>query len=472
MKAATLFLWAFWIALVFPAELAAQARAERGFQEVTVRPGDTLWAIANRYLKDPTRWNEILKHNTLPSSDPTVALPGLVLRVPVSLIKENMLAASLVYTINEVLARKRQTPEWKAAVLKMQLFRDDGLRTLKASRARVRFVNGELLNLDENSMAILKPKNSNADLELRRGEIHAGASRVITPAARITPKLKGTRYSAKVREDLSTSVQVYTGAADVEGQGKVVEVRAGHGTEISLNRPPIEPVALPRTAEFMERMSGGDVFAAKVLPPVKATLAEAERERVLAGAVPNWSTLLSADDPRDIEQIRFDLKALQVGIPVAAYHVQVAKTPDFTSLVVQKTFEADERVELGLPAGRYWVRVAIVDLLGAKGGFSEPRQYLVGAQGASIERDPFAGRFEVIRPPEEGETAHLPQYRIVGKTHSEFTVLMNNIPINPDEEGNFSFDVSLQKGENRYRFVISDGRGREKEVVRVVTYEP
>ncbi|MFH1620448.1 MAG: LysM peptidoglycan-binding domain-containing protein, partial [bacterium] len=64
----------------------APVRAQE-FQKVTVRPGDTLWSIANTYLKDPTNWNEILKYNRLPSSDPSVALPGLVLKVPVYMIK-------------------------------------------------------------------------------------------------------------------------------------------------------------------------------------------------------------------------------------------------------------------------------------------------------------------------------------------------------------------------------------------------
>ena len=71
------------------------AMDDQDFQLVVVKPGDTMWAIANKYLKDPSRWDEILKHNTLPTKDPTVALPGLTLRVPVRLIKAQLRAAQI-----------------------------------------------------------------------------------------------------------------------------------------------------------------------------------------------------------------------------------------------------------------------------------------------------------------------------------------------------------------------------------------
>ncbi|MEQ1920465.1 MAG: LysM domain-containing protein, partial [Elusimicrobiota bacterium] len=93
--------------LVVPAS-ASSVTSER-MQNVVVAPGDTLWSISNKWLADPTKWDEILKHNRLPSTDPTVALPGMTLRVPVKLIKVSMRAAHLTYFVNLVTRRAKDT---------------------------------------------------------------------------------------------------------------------------------------------------------------------------------------------------------------------------------------------------------------------------------------------------------------------------------------------------------------------------
>lgn len=448
------------------------AQDSKRFQDVTVKPGDTLWAIANTYLKDPTRWNELLKFNKLPTADPTVALPGLTLRVPVALIKENMLAASMVEVINEVEARKRETADWRPARLKMQLFKDDGVRTMAASRARVEFVSGNPLILDENSMAILKPKGKDADLELLKGEIHGAQSRVITASAKITPKAKGTRFSAKIRDDLSTVVQVYTGLAAVEGEGKVLDVKGGFSTEVAPNRPPTEPVKLPDTPEFQARISGQDVFGAKLLAPAgsrPATLSSSG-----STPVPTWKN--AGVGIQDIEQVGIDVKGLEIGVPVAAYSVQISRNRDFSRITLEKTFDSDEKIDLArmIPPGRYWVRVAIVDLLGAMGRYSEPRQYSVGDKGpsADVEEDRFTGRVEVIRPAENEDYVRIPKYRLMGRADRELTVSVNGRRMRMDEDGNFSSDVLLKEGSNTFKIMAQDSRGRARELVRKVYYEP
>jgi len=48
----------------------------------TVKPGDTLWAIAKKTLNDGSRWREIYNNNTdVIGKDPNLIFPGQVLRI-------------------------------------------------------------------------------------------------------------------------------------------------------------------------------------------------------------------------------------------------------------------------------------------------------------------------------------------------------------------------------------------------------
>ncbi len=66
-----------WLALVglAPASLAQVALQPNAPETYDVRPGDTLWAIAGRFLRDPWRWPEVWEGNP-EVSDPNRIFPG------------------------------------------------------------------------------------------------------------------------------------------------------------------------------------------------------------------------------------------------------------------------------------------------------------------------------------------------------------------------------------------------------------
>ncbi len=363
------------------------AGAAEELQTIIVKPGDTLWSISNTYLKDPKRWNELLKHNRLPSSDPSIALPGMALKVPVGLLKEQYRAAKLVYFLNEVLLRPSGGADWKNVSASMDLFKADTLRTRAGARADVKFYTGEILNLYPNSIAVLRPPgDKDTDVRLMAGEMRGLRSRVVTASARITPKTKDTEFGAKIKDDLTTLVQVYKGKADVEAGGKTVEVPEGFASEVRMDMPPSNPVKLPKLPDFdssrtqlasggktPQLTTSGGVVSLNMGKPVKQPAGADLPKADPGGAkVPDLN-----DKALDAAEI---VKLISVGNPVQSYHLQVSREQTFATTVLDKNYDSFEDINLNslLPPGNYYMRVALIDLLGFEGKFSAPRPVKVG----------------------------------------------------------------------------------------------
>ena len=376
-----------------PASAIADVRfASQELQNIVVRPGDTLWSISSKYLKDSTKWHELLKYNKLPASDPSLALPGMTLRVPTNLIKEQYRSATLVYYINEVLYRRSGSSDWRDVVDRMSLFKSDTLRTTVDARADVRFHTGEVLNLYPNSIAVLRPPNRQADVELMAGEMRGLRSRVVTASARITPKTKDTEFGAKIKDDLTTLVQVYQGRAEVEAQGKIIDVPAGFASEVKLDMPPSDPVQLPPLPEFEQgggpelagagqglrlKMEGGLISLKMGKQAAKSEL-QVQRSAVAAEPSAEVPKVVNVPD-KDLHAGDF-AKMVSVVNPVQGYHVQIALDQNFLRLLVDKRYDAFDSIDLNelLPPGNYWLRVSYIDLLGFEGKYNAPRQVKLG----------------------------------------------------------------------------------------------
>ncbi len=364
--------------------------AAEELQTIVVKPGDTLWSISNTYLKDPKKWNVILKYNRLPSSDPSIALPGMPLRVPTTLLKEEYRAAKLVYSLNEVLFRRTGVTDWQGVNMKMDLFKNDTLRTMADARADVKFYTGEILNLFPNSIAVLRPPGKkNVDVELLAGELRGVRSRVITASARITPKTKDTEFGAKLKDDLTTLVQVTKGKVDVEAQGKTVEVLEGFASEVKMDMPPSQPVKLPPLPQFDQGSATALAASGKAQFNSEGGVVSIANMKHLGKTGGPAANLPKGELPKDMPKVDLNdknidtaeiVKMLSVGNPIQSYHLQVSKDQAFTTTVLNKEYDAFDKIDLNelLPPGNYFMRIALVDLLGFEGKFSAPRPLKVG----------------------------------------------------------------------------------------------
>ncbi len=369
------------------------------FEKVKVKPGDTLWGIAQTYLKNPEDWNQILKYNHLPSSDPTVALPGMILDVPKKIMKEIFQAGSIVSAINHVLLRRQETAQWKKTRRGEILYSKDTLRTLDESKAKVRFIDSQVLDLEPDSMAvILVPhgRKQEDSVSLKRGSIFIGHAKVMTPTATITPKASHTVYSAKIGEDSSTLVRVYSGIATVSAEGQNVDVPAGMETTVPPGLSAGVPQKIPHWKDFESQakmamnvsrenhrgsMGAGRLsnLAGEVQEnPVAAAVQDGNPSaRNGLGARAQGSSPASSAPSASLQK---EISDLSIGNPISGYRLQVSIGRNFTSPVLDKVFDSDEKMdiqELGLKPGSYWFRLAAIDLLGEQSPFANPRNYTV-----------------------------------------------------------------------------------------------
>ena len=442
---------------------ATEEAPEVAFQSVVVKPGDTLWGIANAYLKDPRKWDELLRYNKLPSSDPTVALPGLTLRVPVKLIKEDLRAAHLVHRSNRVDARRKATVEWKSAIEGMELFKGDALRTLDDAHAKVKFLSAELLSVDPNSLVIIKPPREDFDIELKSGSIFTGRSRVVTATARITPKTRDTQYSTRIEPDFTTKVAVHKGLAAVEAQGQSVDVKAGMATEVKMGQAPSAPVRIPDMPDFEARaaeFNGQPIRRAAVLADGQLAAEGAAAEQL--------------ERAPDASGLRGEVSSLRIGIPISGYRVQASLRQDFDRVSFDKVFDAEERFDMRyekLAPGVYWFRIALVDLLGTQEKWSEPRLFAIGgAKKAAVKID-LAKAVRVVSPSKDDEQVSTAKYKVVGVVKQEgVTVTVNGKPARQDDYGNFTVELKLKDGPNDISVRVSDEAGNSTTISRTVTY--
>jgi hypothetical protein len=441
------------LALLQLPAFASSVTTER-MQDVVVKPGDTLWSIANKWLADPARWDEILKHNRLPTSDPTVALPGMTLRVPVKLIKVSLRAARLTYYVNMVACRAHDSAAWKDVQLGMQLYRGDTLRTHEDSRARVMLLDKELLGLEPNSMAVIKPADD-SDLVLSRGSVFAGKARVVAGDARVTPRSADTRYAATIEPDLTTKVEVFRGTATVSARGGSVDVRAGMQTLVPPGMLPQPPRPLSdgalleiRAHEYASAMTTGGGFAPDPRPAPPAREPEG-----------------------DVEAVRGDISALRIGQPIKGYHVQASSDTDFRRIEFDRVYDEGSRFvteDVNLKPGAYWWRVAAIDLLGTEGRFHPSHYYTIGLKRGDTENE-IMSEMLLISAPEENSETGADTIRAAGILRDQRLALdINGVPVRTDEDGNFAITVRVKYGRTSVTFTLTDPKGNTSFVTRHV----
>lgn len=436
--------------LILGLSIPHPSQAREIFQEITVREGDTLWGMANKYLKDPKKWYEIARINNLPTGDPTIILPNTKIKVPIQLIKEEFRNAELIKMIPEVKYKRKGSSNWKKAKKNMILKYEDSLRTMTGGQARVKFPSKEIVQINENSYVVLKPEKILQEIQLLRGDIRASRAKVIMPQGTIVkPRGSKSDFQAKVREDDTEVVFVYKGKVDVTAQGKTVTVPEGFGTKVLKEAPPMKPQPLPSFKDF----DPAEITANAPTRP--------QPKKVNGG--------IKVDAPKlsgiDASKKKRKSKAVLSKKILANYYLQLARDQKFKKIVLEKTHPTGSVFNIkneDIPDGEYYMRVAFVDPLGNRGKFSKPN---------IVSKDSIAPVIKNVAPNDGQQFNGRDNFiDVIGTVVGATFVSINDEVVFLSPTGRFNKLYALKEGKNLIRILARDVKGNETLLERRVQY--
>lgn len=282
----------------------------------TVRPGDTLWNISQRYLIDTSYWAQVKAHNVI--KNPRHLQPGSVLKIPLTWLKEQPKSVIVLYVRGDAQV-KVSDQAWQVLQVKMSLGINSTVQTAKGAAVTLEFADGTILwmqastTLRLNRVSVFgKTGMVDIHMNLKNGRIDAQVPPLRTPSSRFeitTPAavaaVRGTQFRVNFNplEEKMYS-EVTQGQIAVEAHGVERSVLAGFGVVTEQGKPPALPVRLlpaPVLAALASRVSQPPVFFEwPPVPNAKAYLAqlsqdetfvEITRESMLTRPQINWGAL-------------------------------------------------------------------------------------------------------------------------------------------------------------------------------------
>ncbi|MEX3691477.1 FecR domain-containing protein [Paraburkholderia sp. BR14263] len=355
------------------------------------RPGDSLYDIATRYLRNPADWKKLASLNHV--SEPRHLRPGTTLRVPVALLRQDGLSAKVIAANGPVQHAFRTGPLLPLTV---------GASLVEGDRVQTGHNGFATLELADGSHIALPPDTSLDLATLRQTALtgatdrivdlhHGEVSNEVTHATKkddrfqirspsVVAGVRGTQFRVSYDGDKgATAVEVLDGAVGVDADSVARNGRS------ALARPPSPGTPLSASEQLVAAHHGNLTLAGQ---PVGApvTLLDAPE-------------LLHPSKVQDDEAVAFEI-APSAG--ASAWRVQIGRDAGLLDMIRDKR-SADPRVSFAnLEDGTYFVRISAIDARGLEGmpvsyAF-ERRRVALGTSAGPIEgsRD-FAFRWFIDR---------------------------------------------------------------------------
>jgi hypothetical protein len=299
-------------------------------------PGDTPLKIGRDYLKRPSDWDAVLKHNKI-TNDRVLPAKSRI-RIPVSLLKVTPAPVEVTHAEGNVRV-KPDGGTFRPLVVGDKLTGGETVITGPKSFVAYRLADGSKLTQQDTSKlafgrlaAYGKTGMVSTELDLQNGRIEAGASKQVGPAGGFTVRtpvaiagLRGTAFRLNVSDDGKIlRNEVMEGAVGVAAESREVLVSKAQGTVAEIGKPPEAPrplLSAPSLAGLPNRM---------IDLPLKFA----------------WSGMTHA----------------------AGWRAQVASDADFQKVLLDSQVAQPEVTWTdGLPDGNYYLRVRAIDTAGLEG---------------------------------------------------------------------------------------------------------
>jgi hypothetical protein len=303
----------------------------------TVRPGDNLWDLTEKYLIHTGYHSRLQALNNV--QFPKRLTPGQRLRFPINWLKIQPTSVRVITGQGDAevtLATTGKTMPINNGIL---LQAGDTIRTGPKASVTLEFGDGSEFLILPNSYLVLDSISAYGDtgmvdtrLRLPRGRLNGNIAprqgpgtrfEIQTPAA--ISAVRGTDYRISMAPDTSLSrTEVLSGRVAVKGADRLRTVPGGFGTLTETGKPPLPPIRL--------------------LPPPDLTKVSPLFDRI---------------------PFTFTVPALEKAV---AYRLQIASTRQFQTLLFDRVFDSLQVSASNLDQdGEYILRVRGIDAQGLEG---------------------------------------------------------------------------------------------------------
>ncbi|CAN7561170.1 FecR domain-containing protein [Trinickia sp. LjRoot230] len=308
-------------------------------------PGDTLYSVAERYLRDRNDWRVLAQLNHVAA--PRRLQPGSTLRLPVALLKRDSLAARVVATSGAVERLSRAAPPLPLAN-GTSLGESDAIGTGADGFATIEFDDGTHISIAPQSTVEFRELartvvngSTVRRIDLRRGEVdnevtHAKSKqdRFEIHAPSIVAGVRGTRFRVST-EPRASAVEVLDGTVAVDGE---------HALALHVNK---------------KSMTSG-----QLLPAGYGNVTQAGKPVGTAVALLHAPELMQPDRVQSDPDVRFELMPLE---GARRYHFEIARDAGMLDRIRELRTNGPNASFDDLADDTYFVRVSGIDDAGLEG---------------------------------------------------------------------------------------------------------